>query len=137
MAFNSLQQIGDDFVDAEVINKLIANDKYLKEVSPTIHLIYSGGAHSTAQGDSIRISCGTVRIPKFKGTSKDIVLRFPAAPKGPGLPVLTLTPQISAPGSAYIVSYGPNHTTAKVRISLFNRTTSSTAILNWTLIHAL
>lgn len=121
------------YPDADGLNNLVQNDIYLSNIMPWVSINYPGPGNvvSTAQGERTRIVGGMYKISKkFKGTSDIIEIKMPATPT-PGPPIITLTVQSRFPAVAYIVGWGPSYQTAKVRITLLDRTRQTTATLYW------
>jgi hypothetical protein len=128
------------YPDADGLNKLVKNDSYLESIIPRIIIRYPNGTVIRSRaGQDIALVSGMVRVSKkFKGTSGIIEIKVPITGAGKGTrPILTVTPETRYPSAAYIVGWTPGYKAAKVRISLFDRTKQTTAILYWQMFVAL
>lgn len=136
MGINTTKLTGDDFIDTSIINTLVDNDIYLKNVMPTIWLGYSGGAFATTESEAVRISSGTLLIPTLKGAGS-YTIKFPYAPRLPGPPVLQLTLEaLNTPGVVYLSKWGSGYASANVKVALINSKGSvKNARIHWSLIH--
>jgi hypothetical protein len=136
MQFNPLPLIADDYVDTEVINDLINNDKYLKEAMPNMGFISQAGVgYQTENGNRIRIMSGVLDTGKIVGSGlRDLNFKVPIL-YGP--PCLLLTPYLgSSPGYAQIVKWLGNYSGAQIKMGYNNGTSSAPQTrLCWTLIY--
>jgi hypothetical protein len=136
MQFNPLPLITDDYVDTEVINDLINNDKYLKETIPNMGFIAQDTTqYQTENGNKLRIMSGVLAVNAIKG-SVTFDLKF-GVPIQHGPPALMLTPYLgSSAGYAQIVKWLPNYSGATIKMGYNNGTSSAPQTrLCWTLIY--
>lgn len=132
LGINATKFGSEVYPDADGLNRLVNNDIWLSDVMPRVIIRYPNGVQvKTSESEKTRIAGGMVRVSKkFKGSSDVIEIKLPAAPK-PGPPIFTMTIQSKYPCVGYIVGWTPGYRSAKVRLTLLDKTKQTTAIIYW------
>jgi hypothetical protein len=132
LGINATRFGSDVYPDADSLNRLVDNDKWLADVMPRIRIRYPNGkVVATSSNDQTRIFAGMFPLPKkFKGISDVYEIKMPSA-ADPGPPIITLTTQSRYPTFAFITGWTPGYRAAKVRVVALDKTKQTSAILYW------